>query len=171
VSPPRVIHTVESLQARTIEEGDCWLWQGYHQNGTPQVMHYPGGKRRMYSVRRLFRELQAGRAMPDGHYGNTCGNPQCVSPDHTIWKTTKTHLRDLSKRRTHTVLDSLRKRQVRIDRGLTKLDMDKAQAIRASTESSRVLAEQYGVHQSLIKRIRNNGVWRVLSGPFAGLFR
>jgi hypothetical protein len=83
MGPPRTYHTIETLKARTIDEGDCWLWQGYIQNGTPQVMHYRQNKKGMYSVRRLLRELQVGRAMPDGHYGNTCGNPQCVSPDHT----------------------------------------------------------------------------------------
>lgn len=171
MSPPRTIHTLESLQARTVEEGDCWLWQGYVQNGTPQVIHYPGGKKKMYSVRRLLRELQAGKAMPDGHYGNTCGNPLCVSPDHTLWKTTKNHMRDMGRRRTHSPMDSLKKRQVRIDRGLTKLDMDKAQAIRVSTEPSKVLAAEYGVHESMIKRIRSGRVWRMLSGPFAGLFK
>jgi hypothetical protein len=171
VSPPRTIHTLESLQARTIEEGDCWLWQGYSQNGTPQVMHYRKDKKGMYSVRRLLRELQIGRAMPDGQYGNTCKNPLCVSPDHTLWKNTKTHMRDMASRRTHGPVESLKKRQARIDLGLTKLDMEKAQAIRASSEPGRVLAEQYGVHESMIKRIRTGRVWRVLSSPFAGLFK
>lgn len=171
MSPPRTIHTLESLQARTIEEGDCWLWQGYIQNGTPQVMYYRKDKKGMYSVRRLLRELQNGRTMPDGQYGNTCGNPQCVSPDHTLWKNTKTHMRDMASRRTHSPMDNLKKRQVRIDRGLTKLSMEKAQEIRLSDESGKVLAAKYGVHESLIKRIRTGRVWKVLSGPWHGLFK
>jgi hypothetical protein len=171
MGPPRTYHTIETLKARTIDEGDCWLWQGYIQNGTPQVMHYRQNKKGMYSVRRLLRELQVGRAMPDGHYGNTCGNPQCVSPDHTLWKNTKSHMRDMANRRTHGPLDSMKKRQARIDRGLTKLDMEKAQAIRNSDEPGRVLAAQYGVHESMIKRIRTGRVWKVLSSPFAGLLK
>lgn len=171
MSPPRTYHTIETLKARTIEEGDCWLWQGYIQNGTPQVMHYRKDKKGMYSVRRLLRELQIGKVMPDGHYGNTCGNPKCVSPDHTLWKTTKSHMRDMANKRTHGPVDSMKKRQARIDRGLTKLDMEKAQAIRNSNEPGRVLAAQYGVHESMIKRIRTGRVWKVLSSPFAGLLK
>lgn len=171
MGPPRTYHTIETLKARTIEEGDCWLWQGYIQNGTPQVIHYRKDKKGMYSVRRLLRELQIGKVMPDGHYGNTCGNPKCVSPDHTLWKTTKSHMRDMANRRTHGPVDSMKKRQARIDRGLTKLDMEKAQAIRNSNEPGRVLAAQYGVHESMIKRIRTGRVWKVLSSPFAGLLK
>ena len=30
-------HTLESLRARCVEEGDCLIWQGYSANNTPQV--------------------------------------------------------------------------------------------------------------------------------------
>lgn len=172
MSPPRTIHTIESLKARTIEEGDCWLWQGYIQNSTPQVMHYGAlPKPKMYNVRRLLRELENGRQMPNGYYGNTCGNPKCVSPTHTLWRSTSSHMSNMAGKRQHGPVDSMKKRQVRVDRGLTKLSMEKAQEIRTRTESSRVLAKEYGVHESMIKRIRTNRVWKVLSGPFAGLFK
>ncbi len=171
MSPPRTFHTLESLQARTVEEGDCWLWRGYIQNGTPQVMRYGEGKKGMYSVRRFLRELQTGRPQPSGHYGNVCGNPLCVAPDHILYKNVKNHMRDMALNRIHGPVDRLKKRQVRIDKGLTKLDMEKAQEIRVSSETSAELAQKYGVNQSLIKRIRAGRAWRVLSGPFAGLFK
>jgi IS1 family transposase len=167
----RTIHTVESLQARTIEEGDCWLWQGYCGNKTPQVMYHTQGKRKMYSVRRLIRELQTGRAQADGHYTNSCGNHLCVSPNHVLYKTVKNHLRDMAKGRTHTPVTSFKKRQVRIDLGLTKLDMKKAEEIRASNLKLRELADEYKVNISMIKRIRNNKAWKPLSSPFSGLFK
>lgn len=167
----RTIHTVESLQARTIEEGNCWLWQGYCGNKTPQVMYHTQGKRKMYSVRRLIRELQTGRAQADGHYTNSCGNHLCVSPNHVLYKTVKNHLRDMAKGRTHTPVTSFKKRQVRIDLGLTKLDMKKAEEIRASNLKLRELAEEYKVNISMIKRIRTNKAWKPLSSPFAGLFK
>jgi len=34
-----------------------------------------------------------------------------------------------------------------------------------------VLAERYGVSKSWINRIKRGEVWRVLSSPFAGLFK
>jgi hypothetical protein len=167
----RTVHTIESLQARTIEEGDCWQWQGYCGNKTPQVMCFFNDKRKMYSVRRLMRELQTGRAQPDGHYTNSCGNHLCVNPAHVLYKTAKNHLRDMAKGRTHTAVDSFKKRQARIDGGLTKLDMKKAEEIRASNLKLRELAEEYKVNISMIKRIRTNKAWKPLSSPFAGLFK
>jgi hypothetical protein len=154
----RTIHTVESLQA-------------YCGNKTPQVMYHTQGKRKMYSVRRLIRELQTGRAQADGHYTNSCGNHLCVSPNHVLYKTVKNHLRDMAKGRTHTPVTSFKKRQVRIDLGLTKLDMKKAEEIRASNLKLRELAEEYKVNISMIKRIRTNKAWKPLSSPFAGLFK
>jgi hypothetical protein len=167
----RTIHTIESLKARTIEDGDCWQWRGYMANNTPQVMHYIDGKRHMYSVRRLFRELIIGKKQPDGHYTNTCGNQFCVNPEHIRWKTVRNHLREAALNRQHTVIDRMKKRQYRVALGLTKLDMQKAEEIRASTETTKQLAEKYGVNISMIKRVRANQAWRVLSGPFVGLLK
>lgn len=156
---------------KIVEVGECWEWQGYSANSTPQVMHYPGGVARMYSVRRLLRELIAGKAQPDGHYTQNCGNPLCVCPDHTLWRSKAVHMKMMGRKRGCTPLTINKLRQSRIDNGFTKLDMSKAQTIRLSDESSPVLAKRYGVDRSLINRIKAGRAWRVITGPFAGLFK
>lgn len=171
MSKARTHHTLESLKARTIEEGDCWLWQGYITNSTPQVIGYPDGKKKMVSVRRMLRELVTGQPQPDGHYGTTCGNHECVNPDHAIWRGQAAHMRAMAKKRTVSPVMAHKLRQHRIEAGLAKLDEAKAQEIRMSSESSPVLAERFGVSKSAITRIRRNEVWRMLTSPWQGLFK
>lgn len=171
MTKPRITHTLESLQARTIEEGECWLWQGYIANNTPQVVAYPDGKKKMVSVRRLLRELTTGQKQPDGHYGNTCGNHQCVNPEHTIWKGQLAHMRYMARKRVVSNVTANKLRKYRIEAGLAKIDQVKAEEIRSSPESGPVLAERFGVSKSWINKIRSGRAWRVLSSPWQGLFK
>lgn len=171
MSRPRAVHTLESLKARTIEEGECWLWQGYITNNTPQVHCHIDDKKVMVSVRKLMRELITGKPQPAGSYGHTCGNPQCVNPDHTIWRSMKVHARYMNKVRDVTPVMAMKMRQAKIDTGTVKLSEEAALEIRLSTESARALAQRYGVSKSWIGRIRQNRAWRVLTSPFAGLLK
>ena len=44
-------------------------------------------------------------------------------------------------------------------------------AIRASTETERVLAAEYGVNRSVIGGIRRGDRWKDYASPFAGLLQ
>ena len=171
MSRPRITHTVDSLKARCIEVGECWEWQGYISNNTPQVVGYPDGVKKMVSVRRVLRELVTGQSQPDGHYGNTCGNLLCVNPDHTIWRGESAHMKLMAKKRTVSTVTANKLRKFRVEAGLAKLDESKAQEIRLSSESGPVLAEKFGVSKSWINRIKRGEVWRVLSSPWQGLLK
>ena len=171
MSRPRITHTVDSLKARCIEVGECWEWQGYLGNNTPQVSSYPNGKKKMVSVRRLLRELVTGQAQPDGHYGNTCGNIRCVNPDHTLWKSEAAHMRAMGRKRKVSAVTASKLRKYRVESGKAKLDEAKAQEIRLSPEPGPVLAERFGVSKSWINRIKRGAAWRVLAGPWQGLFK
>lgn len=171
MSKPRMAHTLETLTARTVEEGDCLIWQGYISNKTPQVVSYPGGKKTMVSARKLMRELQIGKPQPKGSYGNTCDNHNCVNPDHTIWKSELVHMRYMAKKRVVSNVTASKLRQYRVDTGQVKLCESKAQEIRLSDESGPVLAERFGVSKSWINKIKRGEVWRVLSSPWQGLFK
>ena len=169
---PRAIHTIESLKARTIEVGECWEWQGYSAHGTPQVFNrVDGSKRRMYSVRRLLRELIEGQAQPDGFYSVSCGNVECVNPDHTIFRTEKQHFKAMGKKVGDSPVRALKLSQYHRTNGKAKLCESKAQEIRLSNESGPVLAERYGVNRSLISRVRRGEIWKCLTNPFRGLMR
>lgn len=169
---PVTKHTVESLRARTIEVGECWEWQGYSAHGTPQVFSPAGNpKRRMVSVRRLFRELIAGQPQPDGFYSVSCGNVECVNPDHTLFRTEKLHFKAMGKKVGSSPVRSLKLSQYHRTNGKAKLSESKAQEIRLSNESGPVLAERYGVNKSLISRVRRGEIWKCLTNPFRGLMK
>lgn len=168
----RAVHTVESLRARTIEVGECWEWQGYSAHGTPQVFApSEGSKRRMVSVRRLFRELITGQAQPDGFYSVSCGNVECVNPDHTLFRTGRNHYKSMAKQVGKSPTRGLKISQYHRTSGRAKLDESKAQEIRLSNESGPVLAERYGVNRSLISSVRRGTAWKCLTNPFRGLLK
>jgi hypothetical protein len=170
MSKARAVHTLESLHARVIEEGECWLWQGYLQNNTPQIAHYIDGKKTMVSVRKLLRELDTGKPQPKGHYANTCGECRCVNPDHTIYRSQDAHMRTMGRGKS-SLTKAAKLREYRISTGQAKLSESKAQEIRLSDDSGPVLAERFGVSRGLINRIKRGRAWRVLSSPWQGLFR
>ena len=169
MSKPRTQPTLDSLKARCVMAGDCWLWQGYLQNNTPQVVSYADGTKRMVSVRRLLRELIAGHHQPAGHYSNICGDPRCVSPAHTVWRGEKSHMRQMSGKRKVGPGMVKKLREYRQRTGQTKLDESKAQAIRMSDEPGPVLAARYGINKSLVNKIKRGQAWRDVSTPWEGL--
>jgi len=160
-------HTPESLQARTIEVGDCWEWQGYFGNKVPQVCH--GGK--MISVRRLFVDLLE-RGYPEGGYIVTkCDNPACVYPNHLKHLTKQKFSVRIAKKAAG---NPLRAAKVQAHKRATsaKLTQEIADAIRLSNRPSREEAAKYGVDKTVICRIRAGKSWVNLSGnPFLGLMR
>lgn len=171
MSKPLTQHTVDSLKARCVEEGDCWLWEGYVANKTPQVFTRVDGKRSMVSVRKLLRELTTGQPQPVGHYGNTCGNYLCVCPEHTLWKGENAHMRYMAKKRTVSPMLASKLRRIKVESGRAKLDESKAQEIRMSSESGPVLAERYGISRHMVNRIKRGEAWRDTANPWAGLMR
>jgi hypothetical protein len=157
------IHTIESLKKRTIEDGECWEWQGYCANGTPSVSH--DGK--MISVRRLFTQL-LGNTVREGYYVPKCGNKLCVNPEHTTYNDPKQHMKKAARK---ALQSPTRRLKIQIHKRATtaKLTQEMADEIRCSEGPSRLIAEKYGVNKSVICRIRAGKAWVNLSNPFAGL--
>lgn len=154
-------YLAKALRERTIEEGDCLIWQGVYANGTPIVyvpMFEHGGKKRKYiTVRKAM--LQAQGKMKRGLYASVCcNNTQCVAPEHARVVTASS----LGKRNAAagTLRDPVRCAKISKSRQsqspLTWADVD---AIRASDKSQRVLAERYGVSKSAISLIKRHVNW------------
>lgn len=169
MSKPRAVHTVESLLARTDEIGECRVWNGYYGNaGTPQVCHEGG----MVSVRKLIVELE-GKPINGKYFAVNCDTCGCIEPKHIVQRYPTVHYKAMAKKAHEGTAATYRKKRVTIARRSrpdTKLDLEKVREIRASEESSPILAEKYGVSRSLISRIRSGKQWRDEANPFAGLF-
>lgn len=162
---PKKLQTMESLLARTIEEGECQLWPGYIGNGVPQVSH--NGK--VVSIRRLMLELLGKAVDPTDYASPRCHNTACVCPEHIVHRTAAQHARAMAKAPTRNEDLRAAKLAATARKGDTKISIEKAREIRCSDETGPVLAERYGVGKGLIARIRRGEAWREFSNPFAGL--
>lgn len=166
---PITAQTMESLLARTEEVGECMEWQGYVGNGSPQVSH--NGK--ITTVRKLMRELQ-GKPTGQGIFtGVKCGNPLCVNPAHLVDRTMKQHGQMMASRIDYTSPVRVAKLQ-RAAAGRRKISAEGIAAARTDPRSCEKVAEDHGVHKSLIARIRRGQAHRQVNAsinPFAGLMR
>jgi hypothetical protein len=161
----RKIHTVESLLARTVEDGDCNIWTGYSTSKTPQVD--VNGK--MTSVRKVLYEL-SGRQAQGLHFGTSCGTLNCVCPDHIVARNRTSHMRHMAKVSAKGPGNAARKAAItRIKRAAGKLDMEKARRIREMEGTYRQIASEFDISHSLVGKIKRGSYWRELSNPFAGL--
>ncbi len=165
MSKPKTVHTIESLKARCVEEGDCWLWQGYAANKVPMV-HKDGG---MVSVRRLMFDLM-GKRTREGYYVPVCGNKECVCPDHTRYRSQAEHVAFMNKQE-FSLERRLKMTAARRARADVVLSVDKARMIRSAYGSYAEISEAYGVTKSVVGRIKQGNYWRDLNSPFAGLMR
>lgn len=76
------IHTIETLKARTVPNGDCWHWT-----------RVCAGEMGYGMIRHLGKNMRANRVMyslakgpiPEGLFVlHKCDNPKCINPDH-LW--------------------------------------------------------------------------------------
>lgn len=94
MTAPTLGPTRDEVLARTVEEGDCLIWQGARDGGRP-VLEVPDvdGRRRRVSVRlwlavlagdakALADEAVRGRGRMRGFWVARCGVPGCVNPEH-----------------------------------------------------------------------------------------
>lgn len=164
---PISYQTMETLLARTVEEGECLLWEGSMGNArVPQATH--GGK--MVPVRRLMLEFQGKPPTSTDFVSCTCGNHLCVSPSHIQRRTKEEHVVAMGSSPNRKRLARASKLASYAREHRAKLTMEQAREIRCSDESGTVLADRYGVHRCLINRIKRGEAWRGYSNPFAGLY-
>lgn len=144
---------------------ECWKWtRARHPKGYGQV--WLAGK--MRRAHRVAWELSNG-PIPEGlHVLHRCDNPPCCNPAHLFLGTNADNVqdRDAKGRRVAASGDQhySRTNPEAVARGeqngrakLTEADVS---AIRASTETHREIAAQFGVDRSTISDIRRREIWR-----------
>lgn len=153
--------TYEDIKANCTDDGGCLIWQG-QTNGSG----YPKFGR--MGVRRRAYELACGPLERSDLVTVTCGCSLCLEKTH-LKKTNKAEVSSISNSRPATQL----KRSASLAKAnrprLGKINMEIAQAIRASDKSGLDLAAELNVSPSLISNVRLNKSWRDYSNPFAGL--
>lgn len=157
------------IKGRSIEDGDCWLWQGgaTGRSKTPMMRKVVGGPGE--AVRRIIARDVQGKAI-DGLLATTrCGNPACVAPEHVVLAS-KSALGRLNVARTGYTSNPARNAKIsRIKRERhAKLDAEQVQAIRAARTSTEA-AQAHGISVKVASEIRAYRTWKDYSSPWAGL--
>jgi len=150
------------IRRRCTEDAGCWLWTGYCDKGTVPVINLDGVPT---TVRRQVYLAAVGPIRTGYEVTNSCERQKCVAPEHLKQLSKAQRRREMSRNRPASALVRITSAN-RLRQG--KLDMEKARAIRASEEPAKVLAERYGVSQTLIGFVRRGISWQEPS-PFAGL--
>ena len=153
---------LETIKERCIEEGDCWLWQGGgNEKGHPTIKHRSG--------RRFVWEAVHGVIAEGMRLSVTCGCIDCLNPKHLALRTRAQITAQMNAQ------PSVRRKKsaggARGMKAYSKLDADKARYIRESDKTQRQLAEEFGVSQPLISRVRLYQSWLEHESPFAALMR
>jgi len=163
-------HAVASLadiHARCIEVGECWEWTGaIGGNGIPcaciPTMHpkQPGVRARRVTVTALAWEAHTGKPAAGKAVWRTCCNHRCVNPAHLRAGSRAQMAAYLVTQDAYKRTPSSIAAITNAKRKAGKLTMTQAREIRASTLPGIKVAALYGVHHSLVTRIRRGEAWR-----------
>ncbi len=166
----KTTHTIKTLEAMSKWQDDCLIWNGYSIDGKhPQVCH--DGK--MWMVRKLVMHLN-GRQLPaKAYYKPVCGDPHCIRIEHIKVVDSIRHMVTMAKSVNQSSPARIAKlQQAAINR--RKLTDEQVQEIITSDQSSRALAQIYGVSKSTITKVRAYRARRNVNAsvnPFVGLMR
>lgn len=128
-------------KVRINEETGCHEWTGAKNEKGYGWFSLDGAVKKAH---RVAWQLTHG-PIPQGLYVlHACDNPSCVNVNHLFLGTHADNM-----------LDMARKGRSRT----TKLSLDDVYAIRSAVGTNRSIAEQYGVHYSLVSKIRSGKRW------------
>ena len=132
-------------------EGGCKVWTGYRNPKGYGTMSFI--KRCDYAHRWAYRSAHG--AIPAGLcVCHRCDNPGCINPDHLFLGTKAENNADMQ----------AKGRAAAGERnGLAKLTEAEAKAILMDHRRHRVIADEYGVSDSLVCMIKRRKVWAHLS--------
>lgn len=156
------------LKTKSIEEGDCWIWMGgYSSTGYPVIRRF---EQNITLRRVIITELKNKPLRDDQPVRMTCQNKGCVNPDHAQPSTLSAIAALAGKQGKFSGL--MRCAAIAtFARTRGKLDMEKADYIRASDKSPTELAKQFGISLKSIQKIRSGDAWKNYSTPWSGLMR
>lgn len=152
--------TIDDIRARCTDLGDCWLWQG-GKSSTGHPMLY--GELRRVLVRRYVWQL-LGHELPAKPLvlKATCGEVLCCNPKHlAVWTRSQLVAEAYASSR-NTDAEYGARFAARVKQG-TKIDMQKARAIRADQRTSDAVAAEMGISASMVRKIRSGQCWRELA--------
>lgn len=164
--PDGARHTMETIAARCIEEGDCMLWDGAIANPSKPVLQ---DGRKVVAVRRyIFTELLGKKVKPRHLVSFTCDNDLCVHEDHIDQMTRSEMLkRAVERTQYHLRPDRTAKLQIAA-RERSQYGADLVDQVRNEEGSYTQIAERLGLKKSFVADVRSQRHWKP-TNPFVGL--
>jgi hypothetical protein len=157
------------LRARTIEEGECWLWQRA-TTGEGHPVASIGG-RRSIPVRRWAWGVWHGAEPGDRRIVCRCAEPRCVWPGHLEAVTPSGMNRWLVKhgRMSTPAVAAARREIARRASPLTQADVIEIRRRRAAGEKLREIAPDFPVGYNQISKICRYEAWAEVGNLWHGL--
>lgn len=165
--PDRYVWTIEKIEKRGIQDGDCIIYNGnsLHRQGYP-MMRFEGKMRTVSSVIIQLKSKYGtvpGRKSKD-KITRTCGNIKCINSEHTVVMSSSNIMKNAHQTGFTTQLNADQVREIRKEYnslvlkdkdGRVRRRKDNGQTIHRCG-SQNVLAKKYGVNSRLI--------WNVVRG-------
>jgi hypothetical protein len=170
----RIKGLTELIHSRSIEEGECWIWQGaMHSDGNP-VMYVGQGVpnrsvRYMIALKMGIENLNKERRLAVVH--PSCGDRRCVNPKHISIMTRSMSMKQTAEKTGYGKQLARSKKLSDLARARSPLSIELVREIRSSPESGRAMARRLGVAQQTIAQIRANKTWADFSSPYLQLMK
>lgn len=154
---------LDKLLSNTVDDAGCMVWRGGCINGHPSA-----GRGQM--VRRMLWVEIHGPIEPGKIIRCTCGTDKCVNPEHLE----KTTYKKLGKQLGAIGVMSGQKRSAAIARTKrngpqAKITDEDVRRIRFGNELLRELAEDLGISQATVSKIRLGKIRKDFTSPWSGL--
>ena len=142
--------------ARTIEDGDCLIFQMKTNTDRPIITTFENGKYVKHQARRIV-YLQKNKKIANGYrVVATCGTKLCVNPDHLKAMSPKEFTRNADYPNVMRIKAALKRKNSNFKE---VLNLEKANEIRLSEKSRKELAQEYGVAIRTIDDVLNYKTW------------
>ena len=151
---------LEGIRLRCVCDGSCWLARTAPRDDGRIVMSI---NNRSVHARKWIYEATTGKKLPARLATSVkCGNDRCISPACIVPITRSRLMRERAAR------GLAQAARISAGRG-SRVSVEAAREIRASSEPGYVLAERYGITVGYANLIKNNKARKEYSNPFAGL--
>ena len=134
------------------DDGGCWAWTGKRNSDGYGELQDNG---KILKAHRVAFEAATGTSIPFGmEVCHTCDNPACCRPGHLFLGTHTDNMRDMAKKGRGVYPDVRGERHV-----AAKLTASGVRAIRRDRRPQRVIADSFGISQSLVSQVKTGKVW------------